>query len=236
MQLSASLREGSDLLAVGTLMSTHNFNPRSREGSDSLSRLASKSLQFQSTLPRRERRKVGQGIHQQQRYFNPRSREGSDRKPPNLRPSDPRFQSTLLRRERRELVRPHPGQDRISIHAPAKGATSNDRTIAARYLISIHAPAKGATIEIMCSRSMMPIFQSTPPRRERLSRLVRRWVTPHFNPRSREGSDCAALVARLAARISIHAPAKGATRKGGTGLFVSSVSIHAPAKGATTAA
>ena len=214
MQLSASLREGSDLLAVGTLMSTHNFNPRSREGSDSLSRLASKSLQFQSTLPRRERRKVGQGIHQQQRYFNPRSREGSDRKPPNLRPSDPRFQSTLLRRERRELVRPHPGQDRISIHAPVKGATAPHLWRAWRRGFQSTLPRRERPARA-APACLCPAFQSTLPRRER-RRLRDACVTyrefqstqrragtaahvhfcRYFNPRSREGSDSARLSCR----------------------------------------
>ena len=78
----------------------------------------------------------------------------------------------------------------------------------------------------------------------------------HFNPRSREGSDCATWHASAGAMtISIHAPAKGATliaapnvlnisyfnprsREGSdTALFQLSdsvlISIHAPVKGAT---
>ena len=58
------------------------------------------------------------------------------------------------------------GHRRISIHAPAKGAT-NCRGFSDRNRnISIHAPAKGATYRAMpelCSGS----FQSTLPRRER---------------------------------------------------------------------
>ena len=55
-----------------------------------------------------------------------------------------------------------------------------------------------------------------------------------FNPRAREGRDAQVQVAVYLIRVSIHAPAKGAT----CWLLVwqpsdVSVSIHAPAKGAT---
>ena len=39
--------------------------------------------------------------------------------------------------------------------------------------------------------------------------------TVHFNPRSREGSDCICPMRCLSLSISIHAPAKGATEKTG---------------------
>ena len=54
-------------------------------------------------------------------------------------------------------------------------------------------------------------FQSTLPRRERLSKIL---VTPllfYFNPRSREGSDHKPFLIDVLPTISIHAPAKGAT-------------------------
>ena len=54
-----------------------------------------------------------------------------------------------------------------------------------------------------------------------------------FNPRSREGSDWMRAARGLRARISIHAPVKGATNS--LALFSSDfeISIHAPVKGAT---
>ena len=101
-----------------------NFNPRSREGSDTChlrpvcgvlrfqSTLPRRERQprfrvydvahgFQSTLPRRERRKTACARSVLQCYFNPRSREGSD--PPGgiFSPAEAKFQSTLPRRERR---------------------------------------------------------------------------------------------------------------------------------------
>ena len=102
--------------------------------------------EFQSTLPRRERRMwvIAEGLvydfnprsreekrlsvyHEQtQRLvydFNPRSREGSD----NLR-----MKNIIV-------------SDDISIHAPAKGATNPLYKLTWDCTISIHAPAKGAT-------------------------------------------------------------------------------------------
>ena len=99
----------------------------------------------------------------------------------------------------------------ISIHAPAKGATKNPRSCQRSNLISIHAPAKGATtdpsgLRIVCK------FQSTLPRRERHTMNNFIQTLQNFNPRSREGSDEDMSGKKpMTYCISIHAPAKGAT-------------------------
>ena len=167
------------------------FNPRSREGSDyRTSDAGLPSIQFQSTLPRRERLKRQFKLRCPKRNFNPRSREGSDPLclsfiyvPANFNPrsregSDFTVLKWLL-------------MDSISIHAPAKGATKHEKDGNAFYM--------------------------------------------DFNPRSREGSDVAdncTFVTRFL--ISIHAPAKGATTLRGCESLVPDISIHAPAKGATS--
>ena len=211
-----------------------DFNPRSREGSDvqHLRRLLSCS-EFQSTLPRRERRhthvssvsnitisihapakgatyRTYNVIHYSQ-HFNPRSREGSDGRPMRQEVYLVTFQSTLPRRERRP------------------------------------------PILMTCSAFL---FQSTLPRRERPSSIVQLASGSNFNPRSREGSDAAHIRHLNHQPISIHAPAKGATssvqppvfqctdfnprsREGSDDIPPPSpaadtwISIHAPAKGAT---
>ena len=77
-------------------------------------------------------------------------------------------------------------------------------------------------------------FQSTLPRRERPGAF---WhdllLLLCFNPRSREGSDQAAVQYVRKSMVSIHAPAKGATRMMPVHSVPGLVSIHAPAKGAT---
>ena len=167
----------------------HNFNPRSREGSDKAphrlgialflisihapakgatrtSGWKNRTKKFQSTLPRRERRStqgntwicpqfqstlprrerhVSTIVLRQFRNFNPRSREGSDSAlegganitknfNPRSREGSDDYNTGLLNHERQ-----------ISIHAPAKGATSLRLLNSYFWPISIHAPAKGAT-------------------------------------------------------------------------------------------
>ncbi len=80
------------------------------------------------------------------------------------------------------------------------------------------------------------VFQSTLPRRERRPANGRfRCAPPHFNPRSREGSDSTLCGGNLfLICISIHAPAKGATMPQPVHIPAFRISIHAPAKGATS--
>ena len=193
----------------------------------------STSPQFQSTLPRGERQWPvvlqcgldGVSIHAPARgathdgrrrrrgkCFNPRSRAGSDQLHTVMATRPRAFQSTLPRGERRPTPAVSSAASAVSIHAPARGATScssawsastsrfNPRSRAGSdsladaaqvrsQRVSIHAPARGATG--VNSRQSMP------------------WL------------------------VSIHAPARGATAPSRALLEVSPVSIHAPARGAT---
>ena len=121
---------------------------------------------FQSTLPRGERPPSFPARSRCCRYFNPRSREGSDM---------PELRLTCGKK--------------ISIHAPARGATATASVGFARFVnfnprsregsddqlaktiddankISIHAPARGAT-GLFLHSTWRSGFQSTLPRGER---------------------------------------------------------------------
>ncbi len=124
----------------------------------------------------------------------------------------------------------------ISIHAPARGATINCIEQFHVTNISIHAPAGGATGQRLTVAKERFQFQSTLPQGERPNKVIsQRRHTEHFNPRSRKGSDAPwrtwaatigyfnprsrkgsdihlVLVRHVAGVISIHAPARGATR------------------------
>ena len=121
---------------------------------------------------------------------------------------------------------------RVSIHAPARGATQDDKRIAVIDDVSIHAPARGATSST--SRTNLPtMFQSTHPHGVRRGR---KWICsglmefqsthPHgvrqkiiepikhrysFNPRTRTGCDVTLPIVGQDREVSIHAPARGAT-------------------------
>ena len=116
-------REGSDILTARKDEHCFHFNPRSREGSDETAPFhTAAQLVFQSTLPRRERPDNTSVPRIHPHHFNPRSREGATLY----------FCICVL------LIQ-------ISIHAPAKGATSEADEAVKLSHISIHAPAKGAT-------------------------------------------------------------------------------------------
>ena len=105
--------------------------------------------------------------------------------------SPPGFQSTLPQGERPYLCSvPQCGRG-ISIHAPARGATSGRfLSINSPIFISIHAPARGATQQTIATLQQN-VFQSTLPQGERPT---------------------ATTTAKEPREISIHAPARGATK------------------------
>ena len=125
--------------------------------------------------------------------------------------------------------------ERISIHAPLRGATSASKTLVILAAISIHAPLRGATLE-------RPVHSGK--------------QNNNFNPRSPAGSDVpVGFKVGADGSISIHAPLRGATgqrrRQPGHHPFQSTlpcgerregrladdaarrISIHAPLRGAT---
>ena len=135
-----------------------------------------------------------------------------------------------------------------------EGSDQGDRAGRPVRRISIHAPAKGATrhhVQLGCR-----VGNFNPRSREGSDREPRTggYSKRDFNPRSREGSDQLRWHGLQTGRISIHAPAKGATRYAGRilncfrfqstlprrerheaeGILIyDPISIHAPAKGAT---
>ena len=78
------------------------------------------------------------------------------------------------------------------------------------------------------------LFLSTLPQGERHERRTVFVLYLHFYPRSRKGSDAVGRILRLhEPGISIHAPARGATKLEYEGGVIWEISIHAPARGAT---
>ena len=143
--------------------------------------------------------------------FNPRSREGSD-------------ENGI---ETKRVTK-------ISIHAPARGATDFDKGYLLGMGISIHAPARGATSAPIRECRSSRLFQSTLPRGERPAPPVATIIIETFQstlPRGERLHSHPEVMPPVP--ISIHAPARGATlflcRKVSWGR----ISIHAPARGAT---
>ena len=165
---------------------------------------------FQSTLPQGERR-LDRTDYRMDGYFNPRSRKGSDQ------------EHSLL-----------PRRHFISIHAPARGATrryfppGSGQNVFQSTLPQGERPfrpplsflrtdfnprsRKGSDDMSKTVFGTYTGFQSTLPQGERLCAYSSQHITSdYFNPRSRKGSDIDMLACPGVYRISIHAPARGAT-------------------------
>ena len=163
-------RAGSDSTKPATTLACgYGFNPRPRAGSDRITKRQDPcQRQFQSTPPRGKRPAV-RGA-------------GAD--------VTLVFQSTPARGKRHR--RPLPSRPcAVSIHAPAREATSRLPPLAVSGQVSIHAPAREAT-SMACAAEYRrgKKFQSTPPRGKR--RAIERRAQRQrgcFNPRPRAGSD-----------------------------------------------
>ncbi len=122
----------------------------------------------------------------------------------------------------------------ISIHAPARGATEDSDFIYFPVGISIHAPARGAT-SALSKRADTWTFQSTLPRGERPDLLGHSEIatTISIHAPARGATSFAIIYTQPECEISIHAPARGATSVYGIIGRRWQISIHAPARGAT---
>ena len=122
---------------------------------------------------------------------------------------------------------------RVSIHVPIMGATTEIAQICPLVRVSIHAPTKGAlmspTLRISCS------FNPSSHEGSDTVLLLFTLKSICFNPRSHEGSDTHGDSVSVYMAVSIHAPTKGATGTFHLCTYDVDVSIHAPTKGATKA-
>ncbi len=122
---------------------------------------------------------------------------------------------------------------RVSIHAPARGATSRGLSCIAPYPSFNPRTREGCDPHRACEAGRV-MFQSTHPRGVRRSRRTTKPALDRFqstHPRGVRHRSLCWLVIWM--RVSIHAPARGATWNSIRGQDVSKVSIHAPARGAT---
>ena len=125
------------------------------------------------------------------------------------------FQSTLPRGERRLPDVCSDQMEKISIHAPTRGATLSSNAIKVLRQNFNPRSHEGSDSSAAASSDSFSLFQSTLPRGERL--------------RVGWARECHIV-------ISIHAPTRGATTITLYAQWRKSISIHAPTRGATRAA
>ena len=183
-----------------------------REGGDSdLAAIGHDHYIFQSTPPARGATNAASASASVTPNFNPRPPRGG-RRSPCVSPirAEP-FQSTPPRGGRRHDYTAFLNPAAISIHAPARGATSaawfssaascyfNPRpreggdfsrlTTTFRMIISIHAPARGATASFATKFTASTISIHAPARGATWISLPTGAGAGYFNPRPREGGD-----------------------------------------------
>ena len=167
---------------------------------------------FQSTPPHGGRQAAGQDPRGVQASFNPRPRTGGDQ------PKDCTvsylyyaFQSTPPHGGRRDQAGHLLSWHRVSIHAPARGATRAQGASHVLTRVSIHAPARGAT-PLGANRFIARIVSIHAPARGATTKPFEYISPTGFNPRPRTGGDPShGVVDGLDQIVSIHAPARGAT-------------------------
>ena len=121
----------------------------------------------------------------------------------------------------------------ISILAPARGATAYQEHASRWILISILAPARGATTLDPFSALVSPYFNSRPCERGDGVLAGKPELFLNFNSRPCERGDGYKQGCIRVVRISILAPARGATKGETENRNLYFISILAPARGAT---
>ncbi len=104
-----------------------------------------------------------------------------------------------------------PARGNVSIHAPARGATTCRLDAAAYGQVSIHAPARGATPRVPCPDRHKGRFDPRPCERGDPADGPILAVANGFDPRPCERGDRQDRLGIVAGKVSIHAPARGAT-------------------------
>src|SRR5208283_1828341 len=107
----------------------------------------------------------------------------------------------------------------------------SDLTVSIRVKSTL--PAREATWYIRVSPSITNCFNPRPRAGGDFDQWCCYPTVYCFNPRPRAGGDCEFISWIEFEEVSIHAPARGATRAIPTDRVFRFVSIHAPARGAT---
>ena len=201
----------TDWRTPGVIDPDLGFNPRPRVGGDVTAAQQHEPSSGFNPRPRVGGDGTSDAARVTSRRFNPRPRVGGDRSP---------FMISKARR--------------VSIHAPAWGATRRCyRSIRSRMFqstpprggrpvwsddstpiptVSIHAPAWGATRRVLRRRQLASGFNPRPRVGGDAVVGCSRELSTSFNPRPRVGGDSASrFTVRTGYGVSIHAPAWGAT-------------------------
>ncbi len=181
---------GATLRLLFNQLSLTSFNPRTREGCDDLPFIDFiPCFLFQSTHPR--------GVRPSMIYYNEIDKKFQSTHPRGVRPSCARYET---RHGRGFNPRTREGCDHFRGGCLMAKYRFNPRTREGCDRASNPCP------------SPVPAFQSTHPRGVRQESWEMLIPTIRFNPRTREGCDETGISDVERCCVSIHAPARGATK------------------------
>ena len=145
------------------------FNPRTREGCDPQPwQSPYPHHPFQSTHPRGVRPASCWAWTPTSSSFNPRTREGCDHVLSSIFAPYEQFQSTHPRGVRHTAEAPPPARTGVSIHAPARGATSTPTVFSTSPTLFQSTHPRGVRLSCGVRAKPQIRFQSTHPRGVRL--------------------------------------------------------------------
>ena len=128
-------------------------------------------------------------------------------------PHECKFQFTPLREGRPRMAAGGTAWGRFQFTPLREGRRLSVKSYNAPIAVSIHAPARGATVQWPCHYFCHNLFQFTPLRegRQDTGRTLDTWQKFQFTP-LREGRPGGLESILGIFHVSIHAPARGATR------------------------
>ena len=164
--------------------------------------------------------------------FNPRACGRRDFKVIPLVTIKQTFQSTRLREARLKWWIPSLWVSGFNPRACGRRDTCHF-TVGAKKRVSIHAPAGGATVGLFPNNIVTPVSIHAPAggATDKLGVFRKRFKVSIHAPAG--GATSYKIKKGAIIKVSIHAPAGGATSYDKKATFYNSVSIHAPAGGAT---
>ena len=176
-------------------------------GATTVARYVSYSVVFQFAPPRGGRHGIRRNPHRRSISIRAPARGATQPVPESKKPDKFQFAPPRGGRPFRAFVE---YARSISIRAPARGATLFVDREYKEDEISIRAPARGATTDQEAAPAWH-LFQFAPPRGGRPNMLMCMAMCIYFNSRPREGGDQSAIESGEYMKISIRAPARGAT-------------------------
>ncbi len=168
--------------------------------------------------------------------FNPRPREGGDRQRPAPLLGSAQFQSTPPRGGRRDSASKWLKVVNVSIHAPARGATSLPFVFASPTTFQSTPPRGGRRPLTTLLRTWRRVSIHAPARGATRQGMLKLAEAEGFNPRPREGGDALGIDGCvISLEFQSTPPRGGRLHQQGYDADDVTVSIHAPARGATRA-